>query len=145
MAGITTCVPNYTKKALFDGLYLAADTYKCCLFKVGVGRTYDKTSTKYGDITASTSDEHAASGNYATGGATISRVTVTAGDTTYLDFGDATWSNSTISATGCAVYDDTDSTTPDGLLILQDFGGTVSSTSATFTVSIVNLLSLASA
>lgn len=149
---ITTCTPSATKKAFLDGVHLAANAYKMALIKVGAGTgaggwgsadaTYLAFGTSTGSPTTSNlgTDEHAASGNYSAGGAALTRNTVSAGTTTNLDFDDAVWANATISSIGCIVYNDTVSGKP--LIHIQDFGGTVTSTAAAFTVAITNLISI---
>lgn len=87
---------------------------------------------------ASLSNEHGATGNYATGGVSLTKanqsVTVSdANDWAYYDCTtDASWSSATISAAYAVVYDDTHA--GKCCICCFDFGGTKSSTNGTFTV-----------
>jgi len=145
---ITTAITQTVKKEFFDGVHLAADTYKLALIKVGATGTYSKLTTGAGTpgtgapTTANLgTDEVAASGGYTSGGVALNRIATVAADTVLLDFDDAVWATATISAIGCMVYNDTKSGKP--VLMVQDFGGTVTSTAAEFRVAIANLLSMA--
>lgn len=147
MASITTAVTQTCKKELFDGVHLASNTYKCALIKVGYTGTYSKLTTGAGTPGIGTpttgnlgTDECDATGNYVAGGAVITRIATVAGDTVYLDFDDAVWATATISAVGCMIYNDSVAGKP--VLMVQDFGATVTSTAAEFRVAITNLLSM---
>jgi hypothetical protein len=150
---ITTCTPSSAKKGFLDGTYLAAHAYKMALIKVGASTaaggwgSADATYTGVGTpgtgaptVSNLGTDECAATGNYTSGGAAMNRITVTAAATCNLDFDDVVWSNATISSIGCTVFDDTVAGKPS--IHIQDFGGTVSSTAAAFTVAITNLISI---
>lgn len=85
-------------------------------------------------------NELAASGNYSTGGATISPLTgtYTAGTNTYaIDGADASWTNLTMSAASryAVVYDSTPGTSAtDPLAMYVDFGADQTVSGATFTI-----------
>jgi hypothetical protein len=86
---------------------------------------------EYADLT----NEHAATGNYTTGGNTLDTVVINLTVTTdYLtvDFADETWASSTITARQGVMYDDT--LTGDKLVSCHDFGQDYSSSSGNFIV-----------
>ena len=144
---VTTATCNQAKKDLFDGVHDSGDAYKCLLLKVGQTWAFDKNQTGVGTPGSGSpsnsnvgTDEVAAGGGYTAGGVAITRQAVSAADTTNLDFDDAVWAASTISAVGCIVYNDTKSGKP--CLLVQSFGGTVTSMAAEFRVTIANLLTM---
>lgn len=84
--------------------------------------------------------EVGASGTYATGGATVT-CSVGAVDTTNnrvaVTFGNpAAWTGATISAVGGWIYKSVGTAATDELITFVDFGGTVTSTAGTFTVTL---------
>jgi hypothetical protein len=84
--------------------------------------------------------EVAASGTYATGGATVT-CSVGAVDTTNnrvaVTFGNpAAWTGATISAVGAWIYKSVGTAATDELITFVDFGGTVTSTAGSFTVTL---------
>ena len=98
---------------------LDTDTFKVALLASGYTPDIDAHTT-YADLT----NELAASGNYTTGGATVTNNTVAADDTNdraYMDADDPTWAALTPSSPirYAALYSTTDS---DNLLGYWDFG-----------------------
>lgn len=84
--------------------------------------------------------EVAASGTYATGGAAVT-CSVGAVDTTNnrvaVTFGNpAAWTGATISAVGGWIYKSVGTAATDELVTFVDFGGTVTSTAGSFTVTL---------
>jgi len=71
--------------------------------------------------------------NYVSGGNTLVNVTPTnpSGTTAITDFGDTTWSTSTITARGAMIYNSTQSNKSVAVL---DFGGDKSSSAGDFTI-----------
>tara|TARA_R110000751_G_scaffold109753_2_gene207079 strand:- start:547 stop:972 length:426 start_codon:yes stop_codon:yes gene_type:complete len=70
--------------------------------------------------------------NYTAGGSALTNVTPFAtGTTAVCDFNDLTFSNATITARGCLIYNDTQS---DKAVCAVDFGGDKTSTAGDFTV-----------
>lgn len=114
---------------------LDTDSFKMLLTTGAVlGATEKDTFDFRNDITT----EHAATGNYATGGNAVV-LTVAAVDTTNDDVevtaGAVSWTTATITATGAVIYKARGgASSADELLCYIDFGGTVSSTAGTFTV-----------
>lgn len=92
------------------------------------------------DFRSDIANEVAASGTYATGGATVT-CTVSAVDTTNnrvsVTFGapDA-FTSATITAVGGWIYKAVGSAATDELVTYVDFGGTITSTAGTFTVTL---------
>lgn len=84
-------------------------------------------------------NEHAATGNYTTGGI-AQAYTLGALDTTNnrqpITWTNITngWTSATISAVGAIIYKDTGLNTTDILLHFVDFGGTISSTNGNFSI-----------
>lgn len=121
---ITAALCNSYKQEILQGVHEAGDTYKIALFTSSA--TLSKATTAY-----STSNEVTGTG-YTAGGATLASFAVTLDtDTAILDFADATWSTSTITARGALIYNSTQSNKAVAVL---DFGSDITSTAATFTV-----------
>lgn len=123
---ITAAFCNSYKKELLDGVHEASDTYKIALFTSSA--TLSKSTTVYN------STNEVANGNgYTTGGATLSGFSTSLdGDTAILDWtSDPSWPASTITAAGALIYNSTQS---DKACAVLDFGGDITSTNGTFTV-----------
>ena len=121
---ITTAICSSYKKELFDGVHAAADTYKIALFSDAA--TLSAATTAY-----STSNEVSGAG-YSIGGKTLTGFTSGLdGTTAYLTFTDVEWTNATITARGCLIYNSSES---NKAVAVFDFGQNVVSTNGTFTV-----------
>jgi hypothetical protein len=140
---LTTCMVNTAKAKFLAGVFLAADTYKMALVKVGHAGTYDTLVTAAGTPgtgapTTSNlgTDEVAASGSYSAGGFTMAGYTAGATTTTsWIDWTtDPSFTTATISSVGAMLYDDTVAGKP--VIGLFDFGGTITSTAGTFTITL---------
>ena len=133
---ITAALTNQGKKDFLNGTHQPGNTYKLALIKPASSGTFDKNTTTY---TSLSTDEVTGTG-YTAGGATLSGFTVTLStDTASLDFADASWAASTISAAGAMLYNDTATghgSVSKPVIAIFDFGGTISSTAGTFTVTI---------
>jgi len=110
---------------------LNTDTFKAMLVS---GYTPNKdTHTKRSDVTSEITGT-----GYTAGGATLASVTVTndtANDVIIFDAADTAWANATLSATGAVIYKSRGgASSADELVCFKDFGGTVSSTAAAFTI-----------
>lgn len=120
------------KKELLEGVHnfknSGGDTFKLALFtssaSLGAG------TTAY----ASSGINEVENGNgYSTGGNTLTRVDPTTTNTTaFTDFANTTFSNSTITANGAMIYND--SASGDPAVIILAFGSNKSSSSGDFTV-----------
>ena len=113
------------------------------LVKVGHAGTYDTLVTAAGTPgtgapTTSNlgTDEVAASGSYSAGGFTMAGYTAGATTTTsWIDWTtDPSFTTATISSVGAMLYDDTVAGKP--VIGLFDFGGTITSTAGTFTITL---------
>jgi hypothetical protein len=83
--------------------------------------------------TAYTATNEVSGTAYVAKGNTLVNVTPTSSSTTALtDFGDSTWSSSTITARGAMIFNDTASGDPS--VIILDFGSDKSSSSGDFTI-----------
>ena len=121
---ITSAICSSYKKELFDGTHASGDIYKIALFTDLA--TLSAATTAY-----STTNEVSGTG-YTAGGATLSGFTSGLSSTTaYLTFSDPSWSNATITARGCLIYNSSKS---NKAVAVFDFGQNVTSTSGTFTV-----------
>lgn len=112
---------------------LPVDTFKLLLVTSSYTANKD-THTRRDDIT----NEVANGNGYTTGGVTVvPTVTVDTGaDTITYTFPASSWAASTITAAGAVMYKSRGgASSADELLFYNDFGGNVSSSNATFTVS----------
>lgn len=142
---ITTAVCNSFKRDILKplqgaGVFTNSGTaYKAVLIRAGHTGTYDASTTAVGTPGTGTpsasnvgTDAVTASGTYATGGAQVSIAVSLSGSTALLDITDLSFTGATISADGVVIFDDTAAGKP--AVAVYSFGGTVTSTSGTFTV-----------
>lgn len=125
---ITAAICNSFKQELLAMTpHTAADTYKIALFTSSA--TLSKATTAY-----STTNEVSGTG-YSAGGATLSGFSVSLDtDTAILDWTtDPTWASSTITARGALIYN---SSRSNKAVAVLDFGSDITSTAATFTVTL---------
>lgn len=121
---ITTAICNSYKQELLEGVHASGDTYKIALYTDSA--TLDKAVTAY-----SSTNEVSGAG-YTAGGATLTGFSSgLATDTAYITFADPSWSNSTITARGCLIYNSSKS---NKAVAVFDFGANVVSVSGTFTI-----------
>jgi hypothetical protein len=128
---ITTAMCSSFKQELLGGVHdLDTDTLKIALIKASPSGTYGAATTNYSDVTGN-SDEASGTG-YSAGGGTLDSPAITlSGTTAFVDFADEAFSNVTVSADGCIIYNSSQS---NKAIAVFDFGGTVSATSGTLTV-----------
>lgn len=140
---LTTCMVDSAKGDFLAGRNLAADAYKMALVKVGHAGTYDTLVTAAGTPGSGApttsnlgTDEVGASGSYAAGGFTMTGYAAGATtSTSWIDWTtDPNFTTATISAVGAMLYNDTDVGKP--VIGLFDFGGTITSTAGTFTITL---------
>jgi hypothetical protein len=129
MAFTGNYMPTSFKIQLLNGLQnFSANTFKIALYTNAA--TLDANTTAY-----TTSGEVAATGNYVTGGNTLSVTTAPtnggSGTTAYIDFADTTWATATITARGALIYNNSQSNSAVAVL---DFGSDKTSTDGDFTV-----------
>ena len=106
-----------------------ADTFKIALYTSSA--TLDSTNTAY----TATNEVTNIGTNYTTGGNTLTGPAVASTGpittTAFLDFADSVWSASTITASGCMIYNSSQS---NKAVAVIDFGGSKVSTAGDFTV-----------
>jgi len=113
------------KKELLEGTHVfGSNSFKIAL--------YTDLASLGADTTAYTSDNEVSGTGYSAGGFTIDAATVTSGDGVgYVNFSDATWASSSITARGALIYNDTNG---DRAVMVLDFGDDKTSSNSTFTV-----------
>ena len=128
---ITTAMCTSFKSELLGGLHdLDTDSLKIALIKASPTGTYGAATTNYSDVTGN-SDE-ASGTNYTAGGQVLDSATIsTDGTTAIVDFADEVFSNVTVSADGCIIYNTANS---NSAICVIDFGGTVSATAGDLTI-----------
>jgi hypothetical protein len=128
---ITTAMCTSFKSELLGGLHdLDTDSLKLALIKASPTGTYGAATTNYSDVTGN-SDE-ASGTNYTAGGQVLDGATIsTDGTTAIVDFTDEVFSNVTVSADGCIIYNTANS---NSAICVIDFGGTVSATAGDLTI-----------
>lgn len=121
------------KVALLDGeMDFSSDTSQS--FKIAL---YTSSATLDADTAVYSTTNEASGTGYTAGGATLTIATNPKSDTTtsgtvaYLDFSDAAWTSSSITARGALIYK-SGGTTPS--VAVLDFGSDKTSSSSTFTV-----------
>jgi hypothetical protein len=128
---ITTAMCTSFKSELLGGLHdLDTDSLKLALIKDSPTGTYGAATTNYSDVTGN-SDE-ATGTNYTAGGQVLDGATIaTDGTTATVDFTDEVFSNVTVAADGCIIYNTANS---NSAICVIDFGGTVSATAGDLTI-----------
>jgi len=94
---------------------------------------YDNSASFTAATTAYTASNEVSGTGYTAKGYALTNVTPTSSSTTaYTDFGDATWSSSTITARGAMIFNDSASGDPS--VVILDFGADKSSSAGDFVV-----------
>ena len=94
---------------------------------------YTSSATLVASTTAYTTSNEASGTNYTAKGASLTRVDPSTSSTTALtDFADLTFSNASVTARGCLIFNDTASGDP--AVCVLDFGGDKTSTAGDFTI-----------
>tara|TARA_E500000318_G_C3562450_1_gene214078 strand:- start:1008 stop:1439 length:432 start_codon:yes stop_codon:yes gene_type:complete len=126
---ITTAMCTSFKKELLEAVHN---------FKNSGGSTfnlalYTSSASLGASTTAYTTSEEVSGTNYTAKGAALTRVDPTTSSTTaFTDFADLTFSNATVTARGCLIFND--SASGDPAVCALDFGGDKTSTAGDFTV-----------
>jgi len=126
---ITTAMCTSFKKELLEAVHN---------FKNSGGSTFNlalyTSSASLGASTTAYSNTNEVSGtNYTAKGAALTRVDPTTSSTTaFTDFADLTFSNATLTARGCLIFNE--SASGDPAVCALDFGGDKTSTAGDFTV-----------
>lgn len=130
---ITQAFPNASKLEALGDLCPAGNTYKIALYTSA--STLDKTATVY------TTTNEASGTGYTAGDATLTGYAASmSGDSAVLTFSNPSWAASSITAAGAMIYDSTNGNKARGVF---SFGGNITSTNGTFSVTIpANVISL---
>lgn len=121
---ITAAIPNQAKLDALVALCPPGNTYKIALYTSAA--SLGKATTVY-----TTSGEVTGTG-YTAGGQTLSGIAQSLDtDTAIMDFADAVWASSTITARGALIYDASNGNKVRAVL---DFGSDIVSTGGPFTV-----------
>jgi hypothetical protein len=128
---ITTAMCTSFKSELLGGTHdLDTDSIKIALIKSSMAGTYGAATTNYSDVTGN-SDEASGTG-YSAGGQVLDSAAISVdGTTAIVDFADEVFSNVTISADGCIIYN---AGQGNKAIAVIDFGGTVSATAGDLTI-----------
>ena len=125
---ITSTLTTSFKKELLEATHnfsaSGGNSFKLALFT---------SSASLGATTTAYSSTNEASGtNYTATGSALTNIAPTSSGTTgFTDFSDLTFSNATVTARGCLIYNDTNS---DKAVAAIDFGGDKTSTAGDFTI-----------
>ena len=136
---ITTALSNAFKLELLKGNHdFDNDTFRVALIKESPTGTYDATTVAYTDL----GSDQASGTGYTSTFDTVSTGAQAAiatgypqmdGTTAVMDFDDAVFTNVTVQADGCILYNpNADSAA--NVIAVFDFGGTVSATAGDFTI-----------
>lgn len=121
---ITQTVCTSFKQQLLTGLHnVDTDLIKIAL--------YTDAATLGADTTAYTSDNEVSGTGYNALGVQIETTISTDGGIVFVDFADATWANSSFTARGALIYNDTRSR---AAIMTLDFGDNKTSNNSTFAV-----------
>jgi DeoR/GlpR family transcriptional regulator of sugar metabolism len=128
---ITTAMCNSFKQELLGGTHdLDTDSIKLALIKATPTGTYNASTTNYSDVTGN-SDEASGTG-YSAGGQVLDGAAISLDSSTAIvDFTDEVFSNVTVSADGCIIYN---ASQGNKAIAVIDFGGTVSATAGDLTI-----------
>tara|TARA_R110000764_G_scaffold132920_1_gene220820 strand:+ start:1048 stop:1476 length:429 start_codon:yes stop_codon:yes gene_type:complete len=125
---ITSTLTTSFKKELLEATHnfsaSGGNSFKLALYT---------SSASLGATTTAYSSTNEASGtNYTATGSALTNIAPTSASTTgFTDFSDLTFSNATVTARGCLIYNDTNS---DKAVAAIDFGGDKTSTAGDFTI-----------
>ena len=125
---ITSTLTTSFKKELLEATHnfsaSGGNSFKLALYTSSA--SLDATTTAY------SSSNEASGTNYTATGAALTNIAPTSSGTTgFTDFSDLTFSNATVTARGCLIYNDTNS---DKAVAAIDFGGDKTSTAGDFTI-----------
>lgn len=128
---VCTSFKQQLLEAVHDFRTTGGDTFRIALYTDAAGVTFDATTTAY-----TTTTEVAASGSYAAGGGTLTRINpTTSGTTAFTDFADITFTTATITARGALLYNNTPTHTyTNPTCVVLDFGSNRTSTAGDFTI-----------
>jgi hypothetical protein len=133
---ITQAVANSFKKEILEGIHdleSGGDVFKLGLYTSQA--TLSSATTSY-----TTSNEVAASGQYAAGGGVLQsqQVSLATGGVAIADFADLSFTGVTLTARGALIYNSTEAKKA---VCVLDFGADKTATSGTFTIQFPNFTS----
>ena len=109
MSVSTAMCTSFKQQLLNKEHDLNSDTIKLALIKASPSGTYGAATTNYSDVTGN-SDEASGTG-YSAGGQTLDSATISvSGTTAIVDFADEVFSDVTLSASGCIIYNSSSQT-----------------------------------
>jgi hypothetical protein len=117
-------------KGVHDFTNGTGDTFKLALFRAtaSIVGTFGAGTTNYSEMGA----DEASGTNYSAGGSALTNVTPTASGTTAItDFADLTFTNVTLTTSGCLIYNDTEGDKSVGVF---SFGGDKTATAGDLTI-----------
>lgn len=117
-------------KGVHDFTNGTGDTFKLALFRAqaSIVGTFGAGTTNYSEMGA----DEASGTNYSAGGSALTNVNPSASGTTAItDFNDLTFSNVTITTSGCLIYNDTEGDKSVGVF---SFGGDKTATAGDLTI-----------
>ena len=128
---VSTAMCTSFKQELLQKVHnVGSDTLKIALIKASPSGTYGAATTNFSDVTGN-SDEASGTG-YSSGGQNLDSAAITVSGTTALvDFADEVFSDVTLSASGCIIYN---SSASNKAICTISFGGTVSATAGDLTI-----------
>ena len=136
---ITTALSNAFKLELLKGNHdFDNDTFRVALIKATPSGTYDATTVAYTDLGSDQASGTGYTSTFDTISTGAEAVIATGypqmdGTTAVMDFEDAVFTNVTVQADGCILYNpNADSAA--NVIAVFDFGGTVSATAGDFTI-----------
>ena len=130
MSVSTAMCTSFKQQLLNKEHDLNSDTIKLALIKASPSGTYGAATTNYSDVTGN-SDEASGTG-YSAGGQNLDSATISVdGTTAIVDFADEVFSDVTVSASGCIIYN---SSASNKAICTISFGGTVSATAGDLTI-----------
>ncbi|MFZ9615167.1 MAG: hypothetical protein ACO3AG_00685 [Fluviibacter sp.] len=125
--------------AVHDFRNTGGDTFKIALYTSTA--TIDANTTAYSATNEVTGTNYTAGGNTLTNGGVTASNTSTSAGTGYTTFSNTTWTNSTITARGALIYNNTPSangtantTLTNAAVAVLDFGADKTSTAGDFTI-----------
>jgi hypothetical protein len=131
---ITQAMTTSFKKELLQAVHnftlSTGGVFKLALFRAqaSIVGTFGAATTNYSDMGA----DQASGTNYTAGGSTLTNVTpLSSGTTAYTDFADLVFSNVTITASGCLIYN---SSASNKAVAVFDFGGDKTATAGDMTI-----------
>lgn len=133
MAFTGNYMPTSFKQQLLEGVHdfrlTGGDTFRLALYTNSA--TFTAATTAY-----TATNEVGASGTYAAGGGTLTRISPTvSGTTAYTDFADLAFTGATITARGALIYNTTPSHTyTNPVVAVLDFTADRTATDGTFTI-----------